>query len=106
MEAINRLMTEIRARQTTPKVGSYTNYLFDKGEDKILKKIGEEATEVVIAAKNDDKAEILLEVADLTYHVLVLLAEKNISLAELATELESREGKLSKTTDRKAIDTL
>lgn len=106
MEAIERLMTEIEARQAEPKVGSYTNYLFDKGEDKILKKIGEEATEVVIAAKNDDKAEILLEVADLTYHVLVLLAEKNISLAELAAELASREGKLSKTTDRKTIDTL
>lgn len=106
MEALERLMTEINQRKITPKTGSYTNYLFDKGQDKILKKIGEEATEVVIAAKNNDKPEILLEVADLMYHVMVLLAEKDITLAELESELQSREGKLSKTTDRKEIKTL
>ncbi|ODJ53155.1 phosphoribosyl-ATP diphosphatase [Brochothrix thermosphacta] len=106
MEALERLMTEINQRKITPKTGSYTNYLFDKGQDKILKKIGEEATEVVIAAKNNDKPEILLEIADLMYHVMVLLAEKDITLAELEAELQSREGKLSKTTDRKEIKTL
>ncbi|EAO7444630.1 phosphoribosyl-ATP diphosphatase [Listeria monocytogenes] len=102
---LNDLYEEIKLRKEQPKESSYTNYLFDKGLDKILKKVGEEATEVVIAAKND-KQELIAEVSDLTYHLLVLLAEKNIPLAAIQTELQNREGKLSTTRDRKEINDL
>ncbi len=76
-------------RKEKMPAGSYTTYLFEKGLDKILKKIGEESTEVIIGAKND-RAEAIYEVADLTYHVLVLLAELGIPLAEVRKELASR----------------
>ncbi|EPW9650311.1 phosphoribosyl-ATP diphosphatase [Listeria monocytogenes] len=99
---LNDLYEEIKLRKTQPREGSYTNYLFDKGLDKILKKVGEEATEVVIAAKNDNQ-ELIAEVSDLAYHLLVLLAEKNIPLVAIQTELQKREGKLSTTRDRKEI---
>ncbi|MBC1543060.1 phosphoribosyl-ATP diphosphatase [Listeria sp. FSL L7-0233] len=102
---LNDLYEEIKLRKEQPKEGSYTNYLFEKGLDKILKKVGEEATEVVIAAKND-KQELIAEVSDLTYHLLVLLAEKNIPLSAIQTELQTREGKLSTTRDRKEISDL
>ncbi|MFC0234576.1 phosphoribosyl-ATP diphosphatase [Vagococcus entomophilus] len=102
---IEELYQEIKSRKQVPKEGSYTNYLFDKGLDKILKKVGEEATEVVIAAKND-KAELIAEISDLTYHILVLLAEKEIALEEIREELGKREGKISKTKDRKEITDL
>ena len=88
------------------KEGSYTNYLFDKGLDKILKKVGEEATEVVIAAKNEDPQELIYETADVLYHLLVLLAEKNIPYEDIEAELSSREGVESKTTDRPEITNL
>lgn len=103
---LEELYTEITARKKAPQTGSYTNYLFEKGLDKILKKVGEEATEVVIAAKNDEKVELVSEVADLAYHVLVLLAEKDIPLSLIEEELAKRQGKISKTTDRKAIEEL
>ncbi|EKJ0134331.1 phosphoribosyl-ATP diphosphatase [Listeria monocytogenes] len=102
---LNDLYEEIKLRKTQPREGSYTNYLFDKGLDKILKKVGEEATEVVIAAKNDNQ-ELIAEVSDLAYHLLVLLAEKNIPLFAIQTELQKREGKLSTTRDRKEINDL
>ncbi|AIS58961.1 Phosphoribosyl-ATP pyrophosphatase [Listeria ivanovii subsp. londoniensis] len=102
---LTKLYEEINLRKAQPKEGSYTNYLFDKGLDKILKKVGEETTEVVIAAKNNNQ-ELISEISDLTYHLLVLLAEKNISLAAVEVELESRTGKLSTTRDRKKIDEL
>ncbi|EAD6208046.1 phosphoribosyl-ATP diphosphatase [Listeria monocytogenes] len=102
---LNDLYEEIKVRKTQPREGSYTNYLFDKGLDKILKKVGEEATEVVIAAKNDNQ-ELIAEVSDLAYHLLVLLAEKNIPLVAIQTELQKREGKLSSTRDRKEINDL
>ena len=70
--------------------GSYTTYLFSKGIDKILKKVGEESTEVIIGAKSDDKAETIYEIADLTYHVMVLMNEMGISLEEVRKELASR----------------
>ena len=66
-------------RKAHPKEGSYTNYLFDKGIDKILKKVGEECTEIVIAAKNPDKEEIKYEISDFLYHVMVLMAEKGVT---------------------------
>jgi phosphoribosyl-ATP pyrophosphohydrolase len=97
---------EIVDRKQNPVAESYTNYLFTKGEDKILKKIGEECTEVVIAAKGTNKEELVSELMDLTYHCLVLLAEKNISLEDLEEEANRRRGKLSKVGDRKEIDTL
>ncbi|MBF2574901.1 phosphoribosyl-ATP diphosphatase [Listeria welshimeri] len=102
---LNDLYEEIKKRKEQPKEGSYTNYLFEKGLDKILKKVGEETTEVIIASKNNNQ-ELVNEVADLTYHLLVLLAEKNVSLSSVQAELERREGKLSITRDRKEIDEL
>ncbi|MBC1776270.1 phosphoribosyl-ATP diphosphatase [Listeria seeligeri] len=102
---LDKLYEEISLRKETPREGSYTNYLFDKGLDKILKKVGEETTEVVIAAKNNDQ-ELISEVSDLTYHLLVLLVEKNIPLSAIQAELEGRAGKLSTTRDRKEIDKL
>ncbi|CAC95802.1 phosphoribosyl-ATP diphosphatase [Listeria innocua] len=102
---LSDLYEEIKLRKTQPKEGSYTNYLFEKGLDKILKKVGEETTEVVIAAKNNNE-ELISEITDLTYHLLVLLAEKDIPLEDIKQELQSREGKLSKTSDRKEINDL
>ena len=77
-------------RKVHPKEGSYTNYLFDKGIDKILKKLGEEATEIVIAAKNPDKEEIKYEISDFLYHMMVLMAEKDVSWEEITRELARR----------------
>ena len=77
-------------RKENPKEGSYTNYLFDKGIDKILKKCGEEATEIVIAAKNQDKEEIKYEIADFLYHMMVLMVERGVSWDEIMEELANR----------------
>lgn len=77
-------------RKNQPQEGSYTSYLFDKGLDKILKKVGEESTEVIIAAKAEDKAETIYEVADLCYHVMVLLVHAGITLDEVTEELSRR----------------
>ena len=80
----------IRGRKTDPKEGSYTTYLFNKGMDKILKKIGEESTEVIIAAKADDKRETVYEIADLAYHVMVLMVQMGIRVEDITRELEKR----------------
>lgn len=80
----------IMDRKVNPKEGSYTNYLFDKGVDKILKKVGEEATEIVIAAKNPNPNEIKYEISDFLYHVMVLMAEKGVTWDEIMTELANR----------------
>ena len=77
-------------RKATLPEGSYTTYLFQKGLDKILKKVGEECTEVIIGAKSDDKAETVYEIADLCYHVMVLMVEMGISLEDIHKELASR----------------
>lgn len=77
-------------RKENPKEGSYTNYLFDKGIDKILKKVGEECTEIVIAAKNPDKEEIKYEISDFLYHVMVLMAEKGVTWEDITRELARR----------------
>ena len=84
------LMELIRDRKTEKKEGSYTTYLFEKGLDKILKKVGEESTEVIIAAKDQDKRETVYEIADLAYHVMVLMVEAGISLEEIRDELARR----------------
>ena len=105
-QTLEELYAIIKGRKETPKEGSYTNYLFDKGLDKILKKVGEEATEVVIAAKNEDPRELVYETADILYHLLVLLVEKGVSYEAILEELASREGVISKTQEREAITDL
>ncbi len=88
--SLDGLMELIRGRKTEKQEGSYTTYLFEKGIDKILKKVGEECTEVIIAGKADDKKETIYEIADLTYHVMVLMIEMGISLDDVHNELASR----------------
>ena len=87
---LDGLMKLIEGRKTNPKEGSYTTYLFEKGIDKILKKVGEECTEVIIAGKGGDRAEAIFEIADLTYHVMVMMTEMGISIDEVRAELASR----------------
>ena len=84
------LYNMLKGRKEAPKEGSYTSYLFDKGVDKILKKVGEECTEVVIAAKDDDKANTIYELGDLMYHSMVLMVEMGISMDEIRAEMASR----------------
>ena len=88
--SLQGLMTMLEGRKTEKKEGSYTTYLFEKGIDKILKKVGEECTEVIIAGKADDKKETIYEIADLTYHVMVLMIQMGISLEDIHKELASR----------------
>ena len=89
-DILKRLMAVTLDRKRNPKEGSYTNYLFNKGEDKILKKVGEEAAEVVIAGKNRSKEEIAYETADLMYHLTVMLADNEMSWEDIFDELEKR----------------
>lgn len=88
--SLQSLMTLIEGRKLDQKEGSYTTYLFNKGLDKILKKVGEECTEVIIAAKAEDKKETIYEISDLAYHVMVLMIEAGISLEDIHRELASR----------------
>ena len=88
--SLQALMDMLVGRKESPKEGSYTTYLFQKGLDKILKKVGEECTEVIIGAKSDDKAETVYEIADLCYHVMVLMIQMGISLEDIHKELASR----------------
>lgn len=90
MKVFEDVFNVILDRKENPKEGSYTNYLFDKGIDKILKKVGEEATEIVIAAKNPDPQEIKYEISDFLYHVMVLMAERGVSWKEITKELARR----------------
>ncbi|MBS7298367.1 MAG: bifunctional phosphoribosyl-AMP cyclohydrolase/phosphoribosyl-ATP diphosphatase HisIE [Eubacteriales bacterium] len=89
-DILPRLQAVAEDRKKNPQEGSYTNYLFDKGEDKILKKVGEEAAEVVIAGKNRSKSEIQYEVADLLYHMTVMLVDNDMSWQDIFDELEKR----------------
>lgn len=103
--ALQALYQVIQTRQVQPQEGSYTCYLFDQGLDKILKKVGEESAETIIAAKNGGKAEVVGETADLLYHLMVLLAQLNIPLSDVEAELEQRSRKIGnlkpmRTTDR------
>lgn len=88
--SLEALMQVIEGRKIEKKEGSYTTYLFEKGIDKILKKVGEESTEVIIAGKANDKAETVYEIADLVYHLMVLMIEMGISLEDIHKELASR----------------
>ena len=100
---LETLYKEALDRKNNPKEGSYTNYLFDKGLDKILKKVGEEATEVVIGAKNADKTEIANETADVLYHLAVMLVETGHSPEDVEAVLRARQGKQSNVHDRKEV---
>lgn len=80
----------IEGRKTEPKEGSYTTYLFEKGMDKILKKVGEESTEVIIAGAKNDKEETIYEIADLAYHIMVMMVEQGITLEDVTAELSKR----------------
>ena len=88
--SLQALMALLQGRKENPPEGSYTSYLFSKGIDKILKKVGEESTEVIIAAKAGDQPETIYEVADLCYHVMVMMVEMGISLEDIRRELASR----------------
>ena len=87
------LMELIKGRKTEKKEGSYTTYLFEKGIDKILKKCGEECSEVIIAAKNNDNGETVLEISDLLYHIMVMMVNQGIPLEDVLTELDKRSEK-------------
>ena len=91
-DIVAREQAVIIDRKNNPEQGSYTNYLFDKGEDKILKKVGEEAAEVVIAGKNRSKEEITYEVADLMYHLTVMLVDNGMTWDDVYKEMENRRG--------------
>ena len=88
--SMEKLYALIRGRKTEKKEGSYTTYLFEQGIDKILKKVGEESAEVIIAGKGGDKAETVFEIADLTYHILVLMVQMGIDPKDVVAELSKR----------------
>lgn len=88
--SVDALYDMIRGRKENPKEGSYTNYLFDKGIEKILKKVGEESTEVVIAAARDKREEVIYEVSDLAYHLMVMMVETGVRPEEIVKELAGR----------------
>lgn len=90
LHILNELYSLISERKLNPLEGSYTNYLFTEGLDKILKKVGEESSEVIIAAKGGDRSELVYEVSDLVYHLLVLLVEQGVSISEIKAELDKR----------------
>lgn len=90
VDILNKLYGSILNRKENPKEGSYTNYLFDKGLDKILKKVGEETSEVIIGAKNKDKNELVYETSDLVYHLIVLLVNEGITIEDIKEELTKR----------------
>jgi phosphoribosyl-ATP pyrophosphohydrolase/phosphoribosyl-AMP cyclohydrolase len=90
MKNLSELYEVVLKRKSNRVDCSYTSYLFDKGLDKILKKIGEESAEVIIAAKNDDKSELVYEISDLLYHLTVLMVEKGVDYKDIDEELEKR----------------
>jgi phosphoribosyl-ATP pyrophosphohydrolase len=94
LNVVQELYKIIEERKENPFEGSYTSYLFEEGLDKILKKIGEESTEVVISSKNNDKKETISEISDLVYHILVLMALQGLKVEDIATELEKRRKKI------------
>ncbi|MDR1509049.1 MAG: bifunctional phosphoribosyl-AMP cyclohydrolase/phosphoribosyl-ATP diphosphatase HisIE [Synergistaceae bacterium] len=89
-DALDKLQSVIEDRRAHPREGSYTNYLFEKGIDKILKKVGEESAEIIIAAKNPSRSDLTGEIADMMFHVSVLLSERGLAWRDIAAELERR----------------
>ena len=92
-DVLEALYQTIVSRKETKPEGSYTSYLFEKGIDKILKKCGEECSEVIIAAKNNDNAETVLEISDLLYHIMVMMVNQGIPLEDVLAELDQRSEK-------------
>ena len=92
---VDDLYKIIQDRKKSGEEGSYTKYLFDKGTDKILKKVGEECTEVIIAAKGNEKKELVNEICDLAYHILVLMADQDVNIEEVKNELINRRNKIN-----------
>ncbi|MBW1606407.1 phosphoribosyl-ATP diphosphatase [Lactobacillus sp. Sy-1] len=105
-QTLEELYEMVKQRKAEPVKGSYTDYLFTKGMDKILKKVGEETTEVIVAAKNNDPKELQYETADMLYHLMVLLVESGVSFNQIKSELGSRVGKMSQYKDRAPIEKL
>lgn len=93
MNELNVLYATVQDRKENPEQGSYTSYLFDRGIDKILKKLGEENTEVIIASLMQSKEDLVNEIGDLLYHLIVLMVEKDIALEEVEAELKKRSKK-------------
>lgn len=104
MNTLEKLYQVVLDRKAHPQEGSYTCYLFDKGLDKILKKVGEECAETIIAAKNDVPSDTVGEVSDLIYHLMVMLAEKEIPLDDVLAELERRAQKIGNLKQMKQVD--
>ena len=94
MNAFEQMEAVIAQRRAQPMEGSYTCYLFDKGLDKILKKVGEECTETIIAAKNGDKAELIGEINDVFYHMMVMMNECGVTLEDVCAEMDVRAAKI------------
>ena len=101
---LERLYEVVLDRKADPQEGSYTCYLFDKGLDKILKKVGEECAETIIAAKNDVPADTVGEISDLIYHLMVMMAEKEIPLSDVLAELDRRARKIGNLKQIKQVD--
>lgn len=101
---LNTLYGVVLDRKTHPQEGSYTCYLFEKGLDKILKKVGEECAETIIAAKNDVPADTVGEISDLIYHLIVMMAEKGIPLDDVLAELDRRAQKIGNLKQMKQVD--
>lgn len=101
---LERLYEVVMDRKANPQEGSYTCYLFDKGLDKILKKVGEECAETIIAAKNDVPSDTVGEISDLIYHLMVMMAEKDIPLEDVLAELDRRAQKIGNLKQMKQVD--
>lgn len=103
-KVLNDLYQVILDRKQNPAEGSYTCYLFDKGLNKILKKVGEECAETIIAAKEENQQELTGEICDLVYHLLVMAAEKGLSLEDILAELDQRAKKIGNLKQMKVVD--
>ncbi len=101
---LNDLYAVVADRKINPEEGSYTCYLFEKGLDKILKKVGEECSETIIAAKNGDNEELKNEIADLIYHLMVMMNERGLQLEDVLAELDARSKKIGNLKKMKVVD--
>lgn len=103
-DTLQALYAVVKERKANPQEGSYTCYLFHKGLDKILKKVGEESAETIIAAKNDVPSDTVGEISDLIYHLMVMMVEKNIPLDDVLAELDRRSKKIGNLKQMKQVD--
>ena len=103
-DTLQNLYAVVQGRKAEPQEGSYTCYLFEKGLDKILKKVGEECAETIIAAKNDVQADTVGEISDLIYHLMVMMVEKQIPLEAVLEELDRRSCKIGNLKQMKTVD--